>query len=268
MFKKILKWLFISVGIITILYVVTFGILGYLHRNISSQGEILATLSDTKFLSDDSLVLFFRGESLYSIKLNGLDEKKIYNEVSAYRWSPNGKKIVLETIGRKANKQIVIVDLNTGTIDIVEDIEKLDPRKLSEWYAQCDLPEWSPDSKKIAYILNGGKYKSNIYIYEVDTKKKTKIERSPNYADGPKWMVDGWSLLYYELFTKKYYKYELDLKEIIELSLGQDVDKIDWGNLVDINKVHFNQCVNLHFWHGARISPNNIYRAYNKEGSL
>jgi len=247
MLKKILKYFVITIGVVLILYtlrfIVIYGFLFYQHNRIYNQGKILNTLPDTKFLNDESLILFFRDSSLYSIKLNGSDEKKLYDNVFEYHWSPDGKKIVLRTKGKKAN--VVILDLITGTKEIIEDKEF------------CDLPDWSPDSTKIAYTVGPEEYKSDIFIYDLSTRIKAKIERSPDYIAGNvRWTTDGNNILYYEIFTENYYKYNLPNREIVKLSC------------VDVNDIYFNQYACPGDGHWGRLSPNGKYRAYNQEGSL
>jgi Tol biopolymer transport system component len=271
MFRKILKWLLITFGVLAVLYIlylgVIFSILRYQHKKISNQGEILNILPDTKFLSDDSLALFFKDGSLYSIELNGLNEKKLCDDVRNYSWAPDGKKVVTKKGVRETDEQIVIIDLSTGAKNIVEDLKMLDLPK-DEWYSRLNLPQWSPDSTKLVYRFNKERYKSAIRVYDIQTKIKTEIERPLTYIIGPKWMIDSQNFLYNELFTKKYYKYNINSKEIIVLSPGQDLAKTKWYDIVDINNVHFNQYADSGVWHWGRTSPNGEYRAYNKEGSL
>jgi len=271
MFRSVLKWLDIAVGVLAVLCVLgacaIFGPLWYQNKVIPNQGEILNVLPETKFLNDESLVLFFKGGSLYSVGLDGSVQRKLCDDVGSYRWSPDGRKVVAKTGALGSDERIVIIDLNTGEKDIVEDLETFDvPR--DEWYSRLSLPEWAPDGTKLAYCFNKERYKRAVRIYDVNARIRTGIERPLSYVIGPKWTIDGRYVLFNELFTKRYYKYDLSSEVMIELLPEADLSNITWYDIVDINNVHFNQYATRGVWHRGRTSPNGRYRAFNREGSL
>lgn len=228
----------------------------FLFSTISCQGKILNVLPDTKFLNDDSQILFFKDhKSLYSIKLNGEQESKIHANTLDYRWSPNGKSVVLRTKEKKDD--VMIVDLKTNKKEIIE------------YEKDCSLPEWSPDSSKLVYLVEKEEgYKHDIFIFDINTKVKTKIERPAEYVTGVKWIIDGKSIIYDAFFTKEYYKYDLNTKKQIRLSPVYSSKLISWHNFVDVKTVHFNQFASSVSSYVNGDSPNEKYRVYNEEGSL
>jgi TolB protein len=106
-------------------------------------------------------------------------EHKLYKQ--SYSWSPDGMRIIFMAGFLNPISQIDIVDINTGSIDVVVS---------SDIYRSFD-PSWSPDGKKIAFssdkLLPGeGMY---IYIMNVDGTDATRIVNVESIT--PSWSPDG-----------------------------------------------------------------------------
>ena len=96
-------------------------------------------------------------------------------------WSPNGGKIVTETI-KKTTTGILfnsyIIDVNTGAVE----------RKI----ANTVFPVWSRDGKYIAYSkMTGVKNGSHIWMMNITTGDTTQITDTPSRNTGVSFSPDG-----------------------------------------------------------------------------
>jgi Tol biopolymer transport system component len=98
-----------------------------------------------------------------------------------HSWSPRGDAIVYET-GRGASRRIDIIDLATSS-----------PRSLvgPAQFGACEVwaPDWSPTGDRIAFTS----CTRELYIVNADGTGLRPVAAS---AYGPRWSIDGKSLLF------------------------------------------------------------------------
>jgi len=258
MLVKVFKWglvaLVIAAGAAVVLWAAMYGLVAFEHWRIAGQGEILHVLPDTKQLGDDTWVLFFRDKALYAIRLNGEAERRLYEDVSAYHWSPDGSKLVLRTIQQDKAVDIVLLDVASGQAEVIE-------RQV-----QAGLPDWSPDGKHLAYIVAD----TQAVLYDVAAASKVRIAEAPSdIIVGVKWSTDGGKLFYNTLFAKDYVQYHVSTgkRSLLSGQPGQPA-KVDWPDLVAMDEIFFNQFNDRMSGHYGRTSPNGRYRVDNQDGSL
>ncbi len=96
-------------------------------------------------------------------------------------WSPNGRKIVTETIKKITNGILFnsyIIDVSTGTVE----------RKI----ANTVFPAWSRDGKYIAYSkMTGVKNGSDIWMMNITTGDTTQVTSVPSRNTGVSFSPDG-----------------------------------------------------------------------------
>jgi len=90
-------------------------------------------------------------------------------------WSPDGTMLVFSD---KANR-LWIVNVETGK------------QKLIDEGAELWKYVWSPDSKWIAWIKIDEDYTSDIHLYNIDTKEKTRISTPMTNENDVAWDPDG-----------------------------------------------------------------------------
>lgn len=92
---------------------------------------------------DGQKIAFADGESIYTMRIDGSDEKRIATIPTQFimllRWSPDGEQILFTTYNNNDTGRVYIVDSNGGNFRLVNEL-------TSE---AC----WSPDSRKIALII-------------------------------------------------------------------------------------------------------------------
>jgi Tol biopolymer transport system component len=116
-------------------------------------------------------------------------KKPVDGQILNAEISPDGTKIAFEILGGN----MYVLDLKTKTT-----------KDLGKGYH----PQWSPDSRKIVYMItedDGYQYiKSDIYIINIDGKTKTNLTNTNDRLEQhPSWSPDGKTIAFDELNSGK-----------------------------------------------------------------
>jgi Tol biopolymer transport system component len=99
---------------------------------------------------------------------------------SAGSWSPDGKQVVLGSIGA-GRPELAIIDVESGDTVATHRFEDL---------VEVVHPAWSPDGKTIAFAGNaGGVYQ--LQLLDLDTKQRRTLTTGPYASMQPAWSPDG-----------------------------------------------------------------------------
>jgi Tol biopolymer transport system component len=99
----------------------------------------------------------------------------------ACSWSPDGKKMLFAT-DRDGNSEIYLMDVKSGKE------ERITRNPLND--ALSPAP-WSPDGKNMVFqrVQNNGQRSSEIWIYNFETKKETKLTDNLLWDGYPVWSM-------------------------------------------------------------------------------
>jgi Tol biopolymer transport system component len=128
---------------------------------------------------------------IYTANIDGTESRQLtrgpyYNWTP--RWSPDGRKLVLETT-RNSNLE---PDVNSGGY---RDIYVMDANGQNQINLTKKTyghhPSWSPDGKSIAYMSYGESGAANIYVMKSDGSFKQNISHGVTRDSEPVWSPDG-----------------------------------------------------------------------------
>jgi len=139
--------------------------------------------------SPNGLKIAFIGndDQVYIMDINGENQTRLTNmqhggniPVPNLFWSPDSKKILLQLmVLQPRNYEIYIMDAD-GRNQI----------NLTNHPANDSCPDWSPDSKRIAFrSARDGNYE--IYVIDVETKSLTRLTNNKGTDTDPCWSPDG-----------------------------------------------------------------------------
>ena len=169
-------------------------------------GNKLAFLSSSKKAGDAG------GESntqIFFMHMDGGEAWQVTKHeegISSFSLSPDGKKILFtardplskEEKERQKNKDDEeVVDQNFRMSHLwIYDIEKEKESRLTEGKFTVSGPEWSPDSRRIAYEARPNTkideiWNSDIWVIETDSKESRNLYDNPGSDSGPRWSPDG-----------------------------------------------------------------------------
>lgn len=152
---------------------------------ISPQGDKIAFLSNRDDYFDVFLMNAIDGEVTDKLvsgqSTNNFEELKILTP--AITWSPDGKQVALAT---KAGDQDAVVIVNA---------ENGDQEKLEFRLDGIFSVDWSHQGDKIAFVGNKGP-KSDIYVYDLNTKTLTNLTDDIYSDSDPTWSPDGKSIFF------------------------------------------------------------------------
>jgi|GEM_PF-1198948 len=156
---------------------------------------------------------------LYIARLEGnrlINPWKIAERVGFFHsFSPDGKKILFTKIDYCKNGSI-------GEDIYVMDLDSKNIKRLT-YNERAKHPSFSPDGKKIAYVVNK-KGVTDIYLMDADGKNKVNLTAGVNYEqnDSPQWSRDGRFLAFSHFAGTKRDIALIDFKEQKIIKLTDD----------------------------------------------
>ena len=150
---------------------------GYIYIYLHLQGQLVSVLPDTSWVQNDQKIFYLdKDTSLYSIRINGKEKRKITDNVDALSMSPDGSKVAvwnrLKSWTRKSPElwsDISVVDVNNGQRAVVEN------------KANCSVPTWLPDGMRIVYELAGDR--NGFCIFNIKNHEKKFVGTVERIAD-------------------------------------------------------------------------------------
>jgi RNA polymerase sigma factor (sigma-70 family) len=123
--------------------------------------------------SPDGKWFLANGDGLHLVKTDGSDSRLLTNEapqgiLGRFRFSPDGKKVLIVGLNDDQSMQLYVADVATGKTQAV-----VEAKDLGELYA-C----WSPDGRRIAYcatLLDKDGTQTSLYLTDPDGKNTTTL---------------------------------------------------------------------------------------------
>ncbi len=155
--------------------------------------------SSPSWSPDGKWISFQRNEGgqpdIWMVDSKGQNLRRVTNDKEgerAYVWSPNGKSIAFisdrarnQEAYKEKNQDIYVVDVASGKVEQLT-------TETNAWDETRWQPEWSPDSKWIAYVSNRTEYfADDLWLVEVATKKSRRITTDVRVMSSPVWSPDG-----------------------------------------------------------------------------
>jgi len=198
---------------------------------------------------------------LYLMSPTGGEARKISDlktGINSYRWSPDSSKIAYLASDEKKEKEKDI-EKKYGSFDIIDtgfnmthlwllDIESGKSEKIIE---KEDLNisqfSWSPNGKKIAFSAEPDTRiisfsKSDIYIFELESKKVTPLVTQPGPDGQAVWSPDGTTILFTSSMGSETYFVNNELCTI----------PAEGGKITCLTK-QFDENINLYKWNDRGI---------------
>lgn len=110
----------------------------------------------------------------------GLPPTSDYHYIDRLRSMLNAAGFIYHKVG-----QLWIVDADSG-----------EARRLTNLPASAEWPQWSPDGKRIAFSMEGGRdrdirWRSDVRVVDVESGRVTRITDRSSYFVAPAWLPDG-----------------------------------------------------------------------------
>ena len=157
----------------------------YLMNSGTKEGHRLTEGGSPDWSPDSESIVFVSNRSgqsnIYKMDINGEAVQQLTNEASSSpSWSSNGEWIVFSSRRDGGIFSSVYVMTADGRR----------PRKL----AQGRNPVWSPDGKKIAYILHIAG--SGVYVMSAEGQNSSRVTPEKTWSESPAWSPDGQWIAY------------------------------------------------------------------------
>jgi TolB protein len=173
-------------------------------KQISNNGSL--SLEPSWSMNNKLLVYtFYRGNYVDVVGYN-FNKKKLYNLANfpglnnAGVISPNGKFLAV-ILSKDKKIELYIKQINSTRL-----------RRVTNNDAVEGTPCWAPDSLNICYASNLKYGRPGLYVYNIATKKTTRIKTVGSEALSPSWSPSGKKIVYSAKFGRHYTLAVYDVK--------------------------------------------------------
>lgn len=138
----------------------------------------------------------FYNHHIYKMDANGKNNQLIIQNAGSPKWSPHGDKIVYLTIGKNGSSQIAVADADGSNQKQLT--SSVSPNWLDTGFPRGGNsdPQWTPDGKRIVYVSEEND-NTEIFIMNVDGRKKTRLTKAAYGDDSPEITPDGKHILFH-----------------------------------------------------------------------
>lgn len=175
--------------------------------------EPASTQTESNLSSKGPWLLYMGSSGLYGIDHDGQGKTKLIDETKSQSillgpGSPTSGQVAVG-LGDQSNffADIKLYFLNLPDGEL-EEVTSLLPIELSEEFLDWETeeihavviskPSWSPSGKQISFIGVIDGPSSDLYVYDLDSKRLTRLTSGSNEALHPYWTLDGSSIIHYE----------------------------------------------------------------------
>ena len=116
---------------------------------------------------------------------NGNNREKLENQAWQPSWSPDGQTIAFLS-SRDGGNDIYVVDARGQ-----------ERKRVTHDLAPKGNPSFSPDGRRIAYVVAENHGPGQIYVVGVDGKNRVRLTHNEENNWGPAWSPDGRTIAYY-----------------------------------------------------------------------
>ncbi len=173
--------------------------------------------ADPAWSPDNGRIAFtnWLGGGLWLMNADGMRQRRLTRgHDSAPDWSPDGRRIIFCRQGSGSRySEIYAVNAN-GSKPVVLTRATLSTSTALKPEPVLTAPTWSPNGKRIAYLVSSGPDQSEIWMMNADGSRKRRLVASANVLTGrPAWSPDGRSIAFASSRTGQSDIYILDITD-------------------------------------------------------
>jgi len=175
-------------------------VIDYLNKNYVNLTDALEYNWGVQWNFDGTKISFLkrignRNPDMFVMDIDGKNKKRLFTAPSfdlSYKWSSDGKKIIIETIPDYGDKRLDadFIKYKTNSDIYIVDSDGKNQMKLTDNLTNDRDISLSSDGRKIAYIsLCNDNYE--IFVMDIDGKNKVRLTNNSVDDWQPKWSPDG-----------------------------------------------------------------------------
>lgn len=108
--------------------------------------------------------------------------------------SPDGRYLAA-VVNNRGSQNLVVAPMPEGKKK--DPVEEKKLHKLTSYSLyRLDSPRWSPDGRKIAYLLRDNDGRSSLHIYDLSSEKSTRVFEVNDDLSSLAWSADGKQIIY------------------------------------------------------------------------